>query len=61
MGDKVSGHVGGPLANVKIRLRDIPEMEYYSTSNPPKGEVCMKGPSVMKGYFKNPEKTAEAL
>lgn len=61
IGDKVSGHVGGPLANVKIKLRDIPEMEYLSTNNPPKGEVCMWGPSVMKGYFKNPDKTAESL
>jgi len=60
-GDPLSGHVGGPLANVKIRLRDIPEMGYMSTNDPPKGEICMWGPSIMKGYFKNPEKTAEAL
>lgn len=61
LNDPVSGHVGGPLANVKVRLRDIPEMGYLSTANPPKGEICMWGPSIMKGYFKNPEKTAEAF
>lgn len=59
MGDATSGHVGGPVANVKIRLRDIPEMGYLSTNNPPKGEVCFWGPSIMKGYFKNQEKTNE--
>lgn len=59
--DKLSGHVGGPVANVKIRLRDIPEMGYLSTNDPPKGEVCFWGPSIMKGYFMNPEKTAEAF
>jgi len=60
-GDPRSGHVGGPAPNVKIRLRDIPEMEYTHQNNPPKGEVCFWGPSIMKGYYKNPEKTAEAF
>jgi len=61
VGDPTSGHVGGSVANVKMRLRDIPEMNYLHTNNPPKGEVCFWGPSIMKGYFKNPEKTAEAF
>jgi len=60
-GDHNSGHVGGPLQNVKVRLRDIPEMNYLSTNDPPKGEVMMWGTSIMPGYFCNPEKTAEAL
>lgn len=62
--DKTYGHVGGPVANVKIRLRDIPEMGYLH-NNPdgtnPKGEVCFWGPSIMPGYYKNQEKTAECL
>lgn len=63
--DPQTGVVGGPLQNVKIKLRDIPEMGYYSKITPenpiPKGEVMMWGSSIMKGYFKNPEKTAEAV
>ena len=51
-GDPKSGHVGGPVANVKIRLRDIPEMNYMSSNDPPQGEVCFWGPSLMTGYFK---------
>ena len=40
-------------------------MNYFSKGTKedptPKGEVCLWGPSIMQGYFKNPEKTAEAF
>ena len=60
-GDKQTGIVGGPVQNCKIKLRDIPEMDYYHTNNPPKGEICFWGGSIMKGYFKSPQKTSEAM
>ena len=60
--DLVSGHVGGPVQGVKLRLKDLPEMSYMSTDQPyPRGEVCMKGPTVFQGYYKRPDKTAEAF
>jgi long-chain acyl-CoA synthetase len=36
-------------------------MGYLSTNDPPQGEVCFKGPSVLKSYYKNQEKTDEML
>jgi len=59
--DPEIGHVGGPLQNVKVRLRDIPEMNYLHTDENPRGEVCFYGSSIMEGYFKNEDKTLEAF
>jgi len=59
--DSTAGHVGGPLQCIKFCLRDIPEMEYYSSDEPPRGEICMFGSNIMPGYFRNTEKTSEAL
>jgi len=36
-------------------------MNYYSTDEVPKGEICFWGPNITPGYFKNKEKTDEAI
>lgn len=46
---------------MRIRLRDLPELSYLTSSDPPRGEVQFFGTNVFKGYFKNPEKTKEAF
>ncbi|KAK7500899.1 hypothetical protein BaRGS_00007779 [Batillaria attramentaria] len=59
VGDDTVGTVGPPLSCNAVKLVDIPEMDYYAKDN--KGEVCVKGPNVFRGYLKDEEKTREAL
>ena len=65
--DNDSGYIGGPLAGLEIKLVSVPEMRYLVTDvddqgrPAPRGELCMKGPQVFQGYYKQPDKTAEAL
>jgi long-chain acyl-CoA synthetase len=47
LNDINTGTVGGPLQNCKFKLKDIPDMGYLHSNNPPKGEVCFKGSSIM--------------
>merc|ERR1711879_479724 len=61
-----AGHVGVPLPCCEIALFDVPEMNYtqHDVVNGKKierGEICIRGPNVMKGYFKDPAKTAETI
>jgi len=49
---------GAPLPCCELRLVDVPEMNYSSKQSPPHGEIWIRGNSVSKGYFKNPQKNS---
>jgi len=42
------GSVGKPISNVQVKIADD-------------GEILLKGPNVMMGYYNNPEQTAQVL
>eukprot|EP00939_MAST-03C_sp_MAST-3C-sp1_P002214 g2214.t1 len=54
-----TGHVGGPLACVEMKLVDVPEMGYFAKDG--RGEVCIRGPTVFQGYFRKTKATREVL
>jgi len=49
------GSVGKPLPGVEVKILA------NSESAAREGEIIVRGPNVMRGYYKNPEKTAEVL
>ena len=51
--------VGGPVPCCEIKLVSIPEMNYDAAND--EGEICFRGYNMFKGYFKDPEKTKEAI
>ena len=48
-GNRMFGTVGIPVENSQVKIA------------PEDGEILMKGPSLMMGYYKNPEATAEVI
>lgn len=54
-----SGSVGPPLANSEIKCIDVETGEDLPLGE--EGELCFKGPQMMKGYLNLPDKTAECL
>uniref|UniRef100_A0A915JXK1 long-chain-fatty-acid--CoA ligase n=1 Tax=Romanomermis culicivorax TaxID=13658 RepID=A0A915JXK1_ROMCU len=58
-GDVSPNHVGPPCPCNEVKLINVPAMNYFAKNN--QGEVCIRGFNVFKGYYKDPEKTQEAL
>jgi len=52
------GSTGRAIAHVEIEIRDDAGNRLPSGAN---GEICLRGPKVTQGYWKDPEKTAAAF
>jgi long-chain acyl-CoA synthetase len=58
-GKKKLGSIGLPLLNTDIKLVDPATGKEVELGQP--GEICVKGPQVMIGYFNKPEETKKAI
>jgi long-chain acyl-CoA synthetase len=54
------GSIGLPVMNTHIEIRDL-EDPSRRVANGERGELCVSGPQVMKGYWEQPEETANAM
>jgi long-chain acyl-CoA synthetase len=61
LGEYKANHVGTCIPASEYKLVDVPDMNYFSTDPLPRGEILIRGKNVFKGYYKEPEKTREAL
>jgi len=60
--DNSVGRVGPPMAGVEVKLVNWEEGNYRVSDRPnPRGEICIGGPAVAKGYFKQDDKTKESF
>jgi long-chain acyl-CoA synthetase len=56
-GRVIAGSIGPPLPQTIISLRDLDDAT-KEVAQGERGELCAKGPQVMKGYWKKPAETA---
>ena len=66
--DTIPGTTGGVQNTTELKLVDLPEYGYFSTDvnpltgvNEPRGEICFRGETVFKGYFKNIKETNKII
>jgi long-chain acyl-CoA synthetase len=53
-----NGDVGMPMPGVEISIRDDAEIEVALGQS---GEICIRGPQVMHGYWQRPDETAKVM
>lgn len=60
VGENKPGSVGIPMPATEIEIRSIDDPSQKMPTGS-KGEICIRGPQVMKGYWENPEATSKVL
>lgn len=59
--DNNKGTIGGPFANVLMKVSKVEQMKYDPKGTPNQGELCVKGSGVMLGYFRDENLTKKSF
>ena len=51
------GYTGALETCVEAKLVDVPDLGYFTTNEPPQGEVWLRGPSITSGYLDREDET----
>jgi len=60
-GERRAGSIGVPLPNTDAKLVDLETGEDLPLGSERPGELYVRGPQVMKGYWQQPEETADTV
>ena len=59
-GKRKAGSCGMPLPGIELKLESLTEPDVDAAPGEP-GELCIRGPNVMKGYWKNEAATVKSM
>jgi long-chain acyl-CoA synthetase len=60
-GTRKNGAIGVPLPDTEAKIVDLETGADLPIGGEQSGELCIRGPQVMKGYWNRPEETAETI
>ncbi|CAH8650780.1 unnamed protein product [Heterobilharzia americana] len=60
VGEYRTGILGAVAHGVEVKLADVPDLDVVAKRDN-RGEICVKGKRCTKGYYKDPQKTAELI
>ena len=60
VGERKEGSIGLPLPDTDVRLVDLDESD-REVAQGERGEMCIKGPQVMLGYWQRPDESAQMI
>lgn len=60
-GENRAGSIGLPFPGTMVELRDLDDPALIITEPRKRGELCVRGPQVMKGYWNRPEENEKVF